>query len=103
MGERDVVGTYKLLIGLVLMPAWWCAQAAVIGYWLSWGVGLAVLALAPLTGFAALRFDERLTARRALLRASWLTATRADEARAVADRRRALAERITQATRANSR
>jgi 1-acyl-sn-glycerol-3-phosphate acyltransferase len=102
-GERDVVGTYKLLIGLVLMPAWWCAQAAMIGYWLSWGVGLAVLALAPLTGFAALRFDERLTARRALLRASWLTATRADEARAVADRRRALAERITQATRAHSR
>lgn len=96
-GEVDVVGTYKLLLGIVVLPAWWVMQAVLIGVYLSWGVGLAALALAPLAGFVALRWDERLTARREVLRSAWLAATQAEVTAAVIARRRHLAERIARA------
>ncbi len=96
-GEADVVGTYKLLLGLVVFPSWWLAESVIIGWRTTWFVGLATLLLAPLTGFVALRWDERLEARRQLLRASYLSATRSDIASAVTARRIALAQRIAEA------
>jgi hypothetical protein len=97
-GEIDVVGTYKLLLGVVVLPAWWLAQSLIIAHLVAWPAGLAAFALAPLTGYVALRWDERLTARQDLLRAGWLAATQGDVARALTARRAALAERIARAT-----
>lgn len=97
-GEIDVVGTYKLLLGVVVLPAWWLAQSLLIAWLVAWPAGLAALALAPLTGYVALRWDERLTARRDLLRTGWLAATQADVTRALTARRAALADRIARAT-----
>jgi glycerol-3-phosphate O-acyltransferase/dihydroxyacetone phosphate acyltransferase len=70
--EPDLPATYKVFGGLVLFPATWLGEAA-FAAWLArprgaaaaWAAGLAVLLLAPVTAYAALRFDD---ARAALLR-----------------------------------
>lgn len=93
-GDLDIVSNIKAIAGLVFMPLTYVIEAALAARWWGWQVGLAVLVLAPVTGFAALRFDEVVTLRRDALRALWLRATRFSAARAIAARRQELAQRI---------
>jgi hypothetical protein len=90
-GEEDVVSTIKLMAGVVFMPLCWLLWGAAGLLWGGWPLGLGMLVLAPTSGFVALRFDERLTLRRELLRTFWLRVTRARVVDAVNRRRRELA------------
>ena len=101
-GEVDVVGTYKLFLGMALLPLWWLAQAVALGAWLRGPVGVAAMILGPLAGFVALRWDERFAARREVLRGRWLLSTQGQRTDALRVGRRALAERIDRAVAAGA-
>ncbi|MGH9942603.1 MAG: lysophospholipid acyltransferase family protein, partial [Pyrinomonadaceae bacterium] len=56
----DVVSTFKIIGALLLFPLTWIVLVAA-GWRLSgWPLGLAALGLAPLSGFVAVRFFEKL-------------------------------------------
>lgn len=71
-GSSDVEATVKVLLGALVMTVHYAglALAACWGLGLSWG--LAVLLVGPLSGYVALRFDERWALRREALRGLWL-------------------------------
>jgi 1-acyl-sn-glycerol-3-phosphate acyltransferase len=100
-GHADIVGTIKLLLGFAVLTSTYLAWAALAG-WALGGSGpvvqaagaLAVLLLGPLTGLAALRFDEGLTLRREALRGLALRVLRPRLARTLAERRAALAAEV---------
>lgn len=59
-GEEDALATVKLLAATLLFPLSWTAVVLAVWLWRGpWAAALTGLAL-PLTGFAALRFSERL-------------------------------------------
>lgn len=87
-GETDLIGTFKLLLGLVVLTLTYATEALAAGLWLGPLAGLAVLAVAPLSGYVALRWGERWVLRRQALRAAWLRGTRAEVAAEVVARRR---------------
>lgn len=100
-GEHtDLVGTFKLLLGLVILTATYTAWAIVGGLLMGPPGAAGALLLGPLTGLLALRLGERVDRRREVLRALWLRATRARVAAAVAERRKALADRVDAALQA---
>jgi glycerol-3-phosphate O-acyltransferase/dihydroxyacetone phosphate acyltransferase len=95
--ETDVLGTVKLMSGALFVTLAWAVEATLAGLW--WGPpgALGVLALAPLGGYAALRFSE-LAAETSQAR-HHLQLRRSDPilvARVIA-RRRALAQQIAEA------
>ena len=108
--EEDVQGTVKLTLGMFLLPLWWALEILAAAFWLGWsGDGgvmdpkafvLALLALP--TGYAALRFEERVCRTRASLTYAWLRRGRPGVARALVAQRRALATRVEGALRAAS-
>ena len=58
--SEDVVSTIKIIAALLLFPLTWLALAALF-YWLAgWPAALLSLAAAPVAGFVAVRFFERL-------------------------------------------
>ncbi|MCA1613323.1 MAG: hypothetical protein LC800_04015 [Acidobacteria bacterium] len=58
--SEDVVSTIKIVASMLLFPLTWLALAALL-YWVAgWPAALAALAVAPLAGFVAVRFFERL-------------------------------------------
>jgi len=58
--DDDIVATIKMIAGALLFPLAWILIAIVIGTWLGWQVAIVALVVAPLTGYAALFFFERL-------------------------------------------
>lgn len=54
----DQASTYKVFLSLVLFPLTWGTEAVLVGWKLGWSAGLFVVVLAPLSGYAALRFGE---------------------------------------------
>ena len=58
--DEDIIATIKMIAGTLLFPLTWILVAVAIG--IRWGTvaGLAAIVLAPLTGYAALRFFETL-------------------------------------------
>ena len=92
-----MLGTVKLMAGALFVSLAWIAETVAAGLW--WGPpgALGVLALAPIGGYAALRFSE-LAAETAEAR-HHLQLRRSDPvlvARLIA-RRRALAQQIAEA------
>ena len=58
--SEDVVSTIKIVASMLLFPLTWLALAAVL-YWLAgWPAASASLVVAPLAGFVAVRFFEKL-------------------------------------------
>lgn len=76
--ETDLVGTVKLLLGLLALPAWWAAEASAAGWCCGAAVALAVGALGPLCGYAALAWSERWDRRRQVLKTFWLRGRRSE-------------------------
>ncbi len=97
--EEDVQGTVKLVLGMLLLPAWWALAALAAAFWSGWAA-LAVVVLAAPTGYAALRFEERVHRARAALGYAWLRRDRPGVARDLVERRQALARRVEAALRA---
>jgi glycerol-3-phosphate O-acyltransferase/dihydroxyacetone phosphate acyltransferase len=59
-GDDDIVATIKILAGALLFPLTWIAIAVAVGLRYGTVAAIAVLLVAPLTGYTALRFFERL-------------------------------------------
>lgn len=57
--EPDMPATYKVFGGLVLFPLTWVVEAVAAGRNAGPWAALAVLILAPVSGYVALRFDDR--------------------------------------------
>ncbi len=58
--DEDIVATIKMIAGALLFPLTWIVVAVVIGIWWSPAAGFTALVLAPFTGYASLRFFEKL-------------------------------------------
>jgi 1-acyl-sn-glycerol-3-phosphate acyltransferase len=58
--DEDIIATIKMIAGALLFPLTWILVAVAIGIWWSTAAGFAALVLAPLTGYASLRFFETL-------------------------------------------
>jgi len=54
----DLVATVKALAGILFYPLTWAITAWGVGERLGWGPGLAAFGMAPVAGWAALRFIE---------------------------------------------
>jgi 1-acyl-sn-glycerol-3-phosphate acyltransferase len=54
----DVVSTFKIAAAMLLFPLTWIIVAVATYFFFGWLGALAALVLAPLTGYAALRFSE---------------------------------------------
>ncbi|HMV66632.1 MAG TPA: lysophospholipid acyltransferase family protein [Myxococcota bacterium] len=99
--RNDVVGTTKLMLGIVLVPLLYALVPLLIGLAVSPTAGaLAALAL-PIGGFATLRTLERGTSLRRILRAAGAARTLADQRDDLLARRRALETRVVDAVRAH--
>lgn len=101
VGEaEDILGTVKLLAGMVFILAAWIVEAVIVAVLYGWRALAAFVVVAPLTGYVCLRFGERLD----VLLDGWshlrVRDARADVARELTERRRALAREITDALKA---
>ncbi len=93
-GHADIVGTIKLLLGVVVLtPVYvgWAVAAGAVG---GTAAGAGMLVIGPLTGLAALTFDEQLTLRREALRGISLRLFEPRHALVIAARRAELVARV---------
>jgi glycerol-3-phosphate O-acyltransferase/dihydroxyacetone phosphate acyltransferase len=97
--DDDVLGTVKMLAGALFVWLAWSAEAIAAGVW--WGVPwiVPVFLFAVASGYVALRFDELRGETAEALRHLWLRLRHRHTARALAIRRRELAEAVTAALR----
>jgi 1-acyl-sn-glycerol-3-phosphate acyltransferase len=58
-GSADLPATVKLFGGFFVFPITWAVWTVLAGVWLGAGAALATLVLAPVTGWYAMRFQER--------------------------------------------
>ncbi len=93
-GHADIVGTIKLLLGFVVLAPVYLGWAALASWQAGLPAGLAMLVIGPLTGLAALTFDEQLSLRREAVRGIALRRFEPRHARVIATRRRELVARI---------
>ena len=95
-GAQDIVGTAKLFVGSLLLGPTYVAWAAVAAWTQAYDPRRAAAAFAaglllgPVTGLAALVFDERLSLRRQAMRGIAVRLFQPQVALAVAARRREL-------------
>jgi hypothetical protein len=68
-GDDDIIATIKIIAGSLVFPLMWIIIALIVGFSLGAFAGLAALVLAPITGYVALVFFERLDDLRAGLKA----------------------------------
>jgi glycerol-3-phosphate O-acyltransferase/dihydroxyacetone phosphate acyltransferase len=97
--RNDVVGTTKLMMGLVLLPLLYALVPLLIGLLVSPTAGVVAALGLPLSGFATLRTLERGTSLRRIARAARAAWTLGERRDALLTRRRALEERVVEAVR----
>jgi 1-acyl-sn-glycerol-3-phosphate acyltransferase len=97
--HEDVLGTVKLLAGMIFLPLAWIAEAVVVGLLRGGWWALAVLVLGPLGGYAALLFQETWGVAAEALRHLWIRNRKPATARRLAERRHALASEVARALR----
>jgi glycerol-3-phosphate O-acyltransferase/dihydroxyacetone phosphate acyltransferase len=56
----DVVSTFKIVAAMLLFPLTWVVLALLLYFYVGWWAALLSILLAPLTGYAAVRFFEEL-------------------------------------------
>lgn len=98
----DVLATWKLLVGMVLIPTWWSFIVLMTTVFADAGLAVMLAALAPTCGLAALLFDEKFERRRALGRAWWTVTTQEVWAEEVREQRRRLVAKIEVETAAST-
>lgn len=92
-GSDDVLGTIKVLLGALVMGVHTLAVAGIVGWFGGWAAGLAALLVGPMSGYMALRFDERWALRVDALRGAW-RARDSEVREAVARERDALVDAV---------
>ena len=95
--DRTQTGTIKLAGGSVLVLVGWIVEAVVVGVVFGSIWGVALLAVAPLLGYTALRWGEGRQALRELLSYQWLRERRGGLVAMLAARRQALAQNVRDA------
>ncbi len=66
--DRTQPATHKFLAGVLLFPLFWIVEAWLVERYLGRSAGLAMFGLAPVSGYIALRFQERRQSIREILR-----------------------------------
>jgi glycerol-3-phosphate O-acyltransferase/dihydroxyacetone phosphate acyltransferase len=69
-GDDDILATIKIIAGALVFPLIWIIVALVVGYNFGALAGLGALVLAPISGYVALLFFERLDHLRVAVRAA---------------------------------
>ncbi len=96
--DEDVLSTMKMIGGAAILVAFWLLEALGIGLRFGAAVGLVSLLVAPVAGYATLRFGENLREMiEALRHLGWRA--RGDTVRRLAERRQRLAADVSQALR----
>ncbi len=95
--DRTQTGTIKLLGGSALVLVAWIIEAVVVGWIFGWLWCVALLMVAPLLAYIALRWGEAWQALRELLSYRWLRERRGGLVTMLAARRRALAREVKNA------
>ncbi len=100
--EDQVLGTLKLIAGMVLVPVGWILAALLVGLKLGWLWGGVLLLAAPILSYIALRWSELWREFRTSIAASWLRIFRPDLSAQLLARRQAVsAQTITTVLRLN--
>ena len=94
--ETDLISTLKVLWGLTLMTVVYLAEAAAVGVLQGPVAGALMVLLGPLSGFVAVRFDERVALRKELLKAFWFRATQAHVVESINQQRAELSALVNQ-------
>jgi hypothetical protein len=68
-GDEDILATIKIIAGALVFPLIWIIVALVVGFNFGALAGLGALVLAPISGYFALLFFERLDDLRASVKA----------------------------------
>jgi 1-acyl-sn-glycerol-3-phosphate acyltransferase len=68
-GDEGILATIKIIAGALVFPLIWIIVTVVVGFYFGALAGFTALILAPISGYVALRFFERLDDIRAGLRA----------------------------------
>ena len=95
--DRTQTGTIKLLGGSLLVLIAWILEAVLVGWVWGWLWGVALLALAPLLGYIALRWGEAWAALRQVISYRWLRERRGGLVAMLTARRQALAHEVKNA------
>jgi hypothetical protein len=94
--ESDITSTVKTISGMLFFTVTYLIEAAIAGAWLGWWVGLLTLVAAPMLGYVAMRYWERVTLRREALHTWWLRFNRREVVDAVQARRAELCALVEQ-------
>lgn len=92
--ETDLIGTIKALLGMVILAVAYMVEAVAIGSLVHPLAGLATLFAAPLSGYVALRFAEKVRRRSRLLRSYFKRVSKAHVLAALAVERQQLATAV---------
>ncbi len=92
--EFDILGTVKLLAGSLFILVFWLAEGALAWRFGGWPAALALAGLAPVSGYAALRFEELLRTTVMGVRHLWLRRAHSGQVARLVERRRALADAV---------
>ena len=100
---EETTSTGKLIIGAALVALTWLVEAIVVGVVFGPLWGLALLALAPLLSYIALRWGESWRELREAAGYAWLTARHKQMATELVARRRALTEQVAEVVQMSDR
>jgi hypothetical protein len=96
-GEDDLLGTVKILAGLLFIALFWFGEIALAGARWSWPGALALVLLAPPAGWYAMRFQELASDTAEAFRQRWLRRAHRSTVERLVARRRALADEVARA------
>ncbi len=98
VGRDDTqTGTFKLVIGAILVLLGWLVEAGAAGLFVGLGGAAALLALAPLLAYTALRWSEQWQLWRQEARAGWLRRRQPQRVAALVAMRYRLARQVVSA------
>jgi hypothetical protein len=95
--HEDVLGTVKLLGGMLFVGVAWIVEAILAAVFLRWQYALALMVLAPLGGYLALRFDEERAMAATALGHAWFRWKKPLMVQRLIERRESLAAQVSSA------